>query len=529
MFGEECKFLEKETGRLLPGEGWQDGLWMRHKTIWFNGRRLMRVSAQGKPTVVREYLSKRSGTKPNLHASPEILYRANRSVLDELEEEATSLVRDVAERYAGRKSVVSFSGGKDSLVVSYLVRKALGADNVPHMFCDTTMEYPDTLEYIKQFGQSNGGIPFYKNASNHTFLDMCKLLGPPSRINAWCCSVFKSAPIASIVSQIKGKDGIISFEGIRRRESVRRRNRQRVYINKKIVHQLSVYPILHWKEVEVWLFILTKRLRFNKAYEKGFSRVGCMYCPNNIPYNEYLVRTHYTEPAQRWTNFLLNYARETGKVDPPDYVASGAWKRRVGEGQGSSIAYVRKAPCLKNMNAMHFLLEKQVSDGFRDRFKPFGRIEEFQDNVGEGFIVRETITGAPLFMVKKVRNVELLRTESKIDPSWELGNEFLCVDLLTERSHHYLLRDIERQIRKFQACVSCGACAGICPTNAIRINRHFEVDEEKCTHCRRCITTKFLRDSCIALHANQQTRRYRNTAVTTETKQGSLRKPSFVH
>jgi ferredoxin len=113
-------------------------------------------------------------------------------------------------------------------------------------------------------------------------------------------------------------------------------------------------------------------------------------------------------------------------------------------------------------------------------------------------------------MVKRVKDIDILRTESKIDPNWELGNEFLCVDLLTEKGAHRLIQDIERQVRKYQACVSCGACAGICPANAISINPHFRIDESKCNHCRRCMSTKFLRDFCIALHATQQTRKYRN-------------------
>lgn len=342
MFGEECKFLEKETGRLLPGKGWQDGLWMRYKTIRFNGRRFMRLAADGKPVILKEYLPMDTLGKPHNHVSPEILYRANQSALDQREQEAISFVRDITKFNADRKPVVSFSGGKDSLVVSYIVRKALGSDDILHMFSNTTIEYPDTLEYIKQFRQSNGGISFRENSSGHTFLEMCRLIGPPSRINAWCCSVFKSAPIASMVNQIKGERGIISFEGIRRRESVRRRNRERVYINKKIVHQLSTYPIIDWKEIEVWLFILTKGLVFNEAYEKGFSRVGCMYCPNNIPYNEYLVKTYYPQPSQQWTDFLVNYAKTTGKNDPVDYVFSGAWKRRVGERPGQKLRLCKK-------------------------------------------------------------------------------------------------------------------------------------------------------------------------------------------
>jgi len=92
MFGEECKFLEKETGKLLPGKGWQDGLWMRYKTIRFNGQRFMRLAADGKPVILKEYLPMDTLSNPHNHVSPETLYRANQSVLDELEEEAISLL-----------------------------------------------------------------------------------------------------------------------------------------------------------------------------------------------------------------------------------------------------------------------------------------------------------------------------------------------------------------------------------------------------------------------------------------------------
>lgn len=510
VFEDECKFLERETASNMPGTSWQDGMWMRYKTIWFRGQRLMRLSGNGRPEVVRDYPPSKIHRPSNGHITAETLYSANRSTLEHLEKEAISFVDDVVKSHPDRKPVVSFSGGKDSLAVSYIVRKALGSDGVEHMFSNTTMEYPDTLRYIKDFKATNPGVTCHQSSSHQEFLELCKVIGPPSRINAWCCSVFKSAPIANMVRRIRSEGGIISFEGIRKKESVRRRNRERTYLNKKIALQLSAYPILEWREIEVWLFILTKHLSFNKAYEKGFNRVGCMYCPNNTPYNEYLVRTYYPEPAQQWLSYLLDYAKESNKADPSDYITSGAWKMRVGENLGKSAAYVRKTPCLKNVNAMHFMLDRQIDDCFIDRFKPFGNISQFQDNMGEGFVVKEAATDEPLFMIKRVSDIELLRAESRVDPSWDLGNEFLCVDLLTSRNCTQLLRDIERQIRKFQACVLCGACAGTCPAGAVHINPHFHIDEKKCTHCFRCTRTRFLRDSCVALHAGQQTRRYRD-------------------
>lgn len=37
------------------------------------------------------------------------------------------------------------------------------------------------------------------------------------------------------------------------------------------------------------------------------------------------------------------------------------------------------------------------------------------------------------------------------------------------------------------ACISCGACAGTCPMEAISMGaEHYEVDSEKCIDCGAC-------------------------------------------
>jgi len=507
MFKEECEFLEKEIEKKLPGKGWQDGLWMRQKTIWFNGKHFLRLSADGKPTIVKGY--NENWDIPINKPTEETLYKANKSTLDVLENEAISFIQTIVNEHPIRKPVVSFSGGKDSTVVSHIVRRALATDGVLHVFGDTTIEYPDTYEFVDELSKENYS-PFKATNYGRNFIEMCNLLEPPSRINAWCCSVFKAGPISSIMNTINGKNGVISFEGIRKRESNSRRNRERIYINKKIVRQISAYPIHEWKDLEVWLYILTKRLEFNRAYRKGFSRIGCMYCPNNTAYNEYLLRINYSKEVQKWESFLLNYAKKIGKEDPAEYISSGAWKKRVGKSDGESLVYVRKVPCLKNTNAMHFILDKKIEADFLERFKPFGKIEEFSDNVGEGIIVRDAATDESLFMLKIVENISILKQESKVDPSWRLGEAFLCVDLLTVKYKHYLLQRIEKQIRKYQVCILCGACSGICPEDAIKINPHFKVLDDKCSHCGRCLTTKFIKSGCISLNSQQQSRSFPN-------------------
>lgn len=46
---------------------------------------------------------------------------------------------------------VSFSGGKDSTVLLHIVREVMGYKNVPAMFVDTGLEYPEIREFVKTF------------------------------------------------------------------------------------------------------------------------------------------------------------------------------------------------------------------------------------------------------------------------------------------------------------------------------------------------------------------------------------------
>ena len=69
------------------------------------------------------------------------------NTLDQLESEAIYVIREVAAQF--ERPVMLFSGGKDSIVMSYLAWKAFYPGKIPFplMHIDTGHNFPETLEY----------------------------------------------------------------------------------------------------------------------------------------------------------------------------------------------------------------------------------------------------------------------------------------------------------------------------------------------------------------------------------------------
>jgi phosphoadenosine phosphosulfate reductase len=91
-----------------------------------------------------------------------------------MEYKAIEFIKKVVLERPNSIKVVSFSGGKDSTVVSHLVRRALSTSAVLHLFGNTTLEYPHTYEYIRRFRTENPRTPFFISKSNHVLWNYVK-------------------------------------------------------------------------------------------------------------------------------------------------------------------------------------------------------------------------------------------------------------------------------------------------------------------------------------------------------------------
>ena len=111
--------------------------------------------------------------------------KANEDRYNYITEEAVGFVQKYREKYEIEDMMVSFSGGKDSTVTSHIVNRALGTNKVLHIFGDTTLEFPYTLEYKKRFNkneESQGVRILTAKNREKNFENLCEVVGPPSRV-----------------------------------------------------------------------------------------------------------------------------------------------------------------------------------------------------------------------------------------------------------------------------------------------------------------------------------------------------------
>ena len=84
---------------------------------------------------------------------------ANRKRYDYITQESMEYIRSITKDCDPKEMFVSFSGGKDSTVVSDLVLRALGTQQILHIYGDTTLEFPQSTDYIKRFRKEHPKTP----------------------------------------------------------------------------------------------------------------------------------------------------------------------------------------------------------------------------------------------------------------------------------------------------------------------------------------------------------------------------------
>jgi len=215
-------------------------------------------------------------------------------------------------------NLVSVSGGKDS-TATLLLAIERGAANIQGVFADTGNEHPATIEYVDYLRDKTGidiqtvtgnfaervnakrqkmidnewawvkkwpeearlrAIDLLKPTGN-PFLDLCILKARfPSRMAQFCTQELKVNPIINdvILPASKQYNWIISHQGVRRDESLKRRNT--LIWEQEFGNIWNYRPIADWTAQDCIDMHKRHGLKPNPLYSQGMKRVGCMPCIN---------------------------------------------------------------------------------------------------------------------------------------------------------------------------------------------------------------------------------------------------------
>jgi len=490
VFPEERLLLEILIGE--PLKYLKDSVWCSSAQVYYvNGEKISFAMAQAIKNCdiekVRAQLEefKDQNTAEYFEQWIKAFIKANSLRYDYIVSEAIEYLQKISIGFDVGSMFVSFSGGKDSTVTSDLVLRAFPGEPVLHIYGDTTLEFPETKEYVTRFKKAHPKLPVI-TAKNTTkeFGTLCEQLGPPSRVMRWCCTVFKTGAIQrKITALFKNKSKILTFYGIRRNESTSRSKYDRDTQGAKITKQMTASPIIDWLDYDIWLYLLTTGIDFNEAYRVGYQRVGCWCCPNNSGLSEQMSRIYMPEEYTKWHSFLVDFAKKMGKPDPEVYVDDGKWKARQG-GNGleySSTTVLSFTPCVLQENTLNFELQKPITEDLYELFKPFGYINKELGNerLGEVYILGKD--GSMKLKLQGRIGTTTLKV-SILDKNFNGAKSILAGE-----------DKIKAQITKYQMCIGCLACESVCKMNAISIEtdregmRSYKINDDRCVRCGECV------------------------------------------
>lgn len=231
------------------------------------------------------------------------------------------LIQQTVNEFGLEKVYISYSGGKDSTVLSNIAKKMY--PNILHLFANTTNEYPETLQHIKWEKEENHtniltvipqdaygeiwtfkkvveryGYPMYSKRIANAIRTYQHALSDKTRQNSLeyiernfkkyshykelpisdkCCDKLKKEPLRRKAKELGLECAIL---GILASESYQREKEWLEY-GCNVFHERKdnqSKPLSFWTDDDIMEYIEKYNVKIPELYNMGYSRNGCMYC-----------------------------------------------------------------------------------------------------------------------------------------------------------------------------------------------------------------------------------------------------------
>ncbi len=189
------------------------------------------------------------------------------TLADKIEESRSIL--SYAIREFGNSLALTFSGGKDSLVVLHLTR-SLGGGAIPYpvFSIDTTVKFPETIQFRDRIAALwNLNLIVIGNSAAAGIIEIAK-------DKRACCQALKIQPLNKAI--VDYNIGAL-VTAIRWDEQGARAAEQPISPRENPPHT-RIHPILHFTEADIWDYIHAFELPYCELYNKGYRSLSCIPC-----------------------------------------------------------------------------------------------------------------------------------------------------------------------------------------------------------------------------------------------------------
>jgi sulfate adenylyltransferase subunit 2 len=205
----------------------------------------------------------------------------NLTHLDKLESESIFILREVAAQF--QNPCLLFSGGKDSIVMGHLSKKAFYPANIPYPFLhiDTGHNFPETLEYRDEFIKKLGARLVVGSVQNS--IDMGRVKEENGKYASR--NYLQTTTLLDTINEYKFDCAV----GGGRRDEEKARAKERFFSHrndfgqwdpknqrpelwdlyngrKQVGEHFRAFPLSNWTEMDIWQYILREKIPIPKIY-----------------------------------------------------------------------------------------------------------------------------------------------------------------------------------------------------------------------------------------------------------------------
>jgi sulfate adenylyltransferase subunit 2 len=198
-----------------------------------------------------------------------------------LENESVHVLREVAAQF--ERPALLFSGGKDSIVVAWLARKAFAPSRIPFplLHVDTGHNFPETISFRDRFVKDLGCVLHVRAVQDSIDRGRVKEeTGPTASRNA-----LQTVTLLDAIKEL----GLDCAIGGARRDEEKARAKERMFSHRDYLGQwdprnqrpelwslyngrkamgehFRVFPLSNWTELDVWQYIESERIPLPDLY-----------------------------------------------------------------------------------------------------------------------------------------------------------------------------------------------------------------------------------------------------------------------